>query len=193
MIAKKCMHIVFIPFLFFLLSLFLSFTFNEFISLSLIFFFLFLFFLFFFRDPEREIGKGIISPADGRVMESNKKISIFMNLWDVHVNRAPLDGKIKKMEHFPGKHAPAFMEKENERLVTLLSTEIGIIKIIQIAGIFARRIVPYVKEGDVVKKGDKIGIVRFGSKVEVYLPGKAKIVIKKGDRIKAGQTIGVYK
>jgi len=191
MIAKKCMHIVFIPFLFFLLFLFLSFAFNGFIYLCLLFFLLFLFFLFFFRDPEREIGEGIVSPADGRVMESNEKISIFMNLWDVHVNRSPLDGKIKKMEHFPGKHAPAFMEKENEHLVILLDTEVGMIKIVQIAGIFARRIVPYVKEGDVVKKGDKIGIVRFGSKVEVYLPDKAKIIVKKGDEIKAGQTIGI--
>lgn len=125
-------------------------------------------------------------------MESNKKISIFMNLWDVHVNRAPLNGEIKKMEHFPGKHAPAFMEKENEHLVISLDTKIGMIKIIQIAGIFARRIVPYVKEGDVVKKGDKIGIVRFGSKVEIHLPDKVKIVVKKGDKIKAGQTIGIY-
>lgn len=191
MIAKNCMHIILTPFFLSLLTLFLSFVFNIFIYLSLLFF-LFLFLLiFFFRDPKREIGDGIISPADGKVMEANKKISIFMNLWDVHVNRAPLDGEIKKMEHFPGKHAPAFMEKENERLVTLLSTEIGIIKIVQIAGIFARRIVPYVKEGDVVKKGDKIGIVRFGSKVEVYLPDKAKIIVKKGDEIKAGQTIGI--
>ena len=192
MIAKKCMHIVFIPFLFFLLFLFLSFAFNGFIYLCLLFFLLFLFFLFFFRDPEREIGEGIVSPADGRVMESNEKISIFMNLWDVHVNRSPLDGKIKKMEHFPGKHAPAFKDVEkNEHLVILLDTEVGMIKIVQIAGIFARRIVPYVKEGDVVKKGDKIGIVRFGSKVEVYLPDKAKIIVKKGDEIKAGQTIGI--
>jgi len=146
MIAKNCMHIILTPFFLSLLTLFLSFVFNIFIYLSLLFF-LFLFLLiFFFRDPKREIGDGIISPADGKVMEANKKISIFMNLWDVHVNRAPLDGEIKKMEHFPGKHAPAFMEKENERLVTLLSTEIGIIKIVQIAGIFARRIVPYVKE-----------------------------------------------
>ncbi|KAA0003988.1 MAG: phosphatidylserine decarboxylase [Thermoplasmata archaeon] len=191
MIAKNCMHIILTPFFLSLLTLFLSFVFNIFIYLSLLFF-LFLFLLiFFFRDPKREIGDGIISPADGKVMEANKKISIFMNLWDVHVNRAPLDGEIKKMEHFPGKHAPAFMEKENERLVTLLSTEIGIIKIVQIAGIFARRIVPYVKEGDVVKKGDKIGIVRFGSKVEIYLPDNVNVIIKKGDKVKAGQTIGI--
>lgn len=191
MIAKNCMHIILTPFFLSLLTLFLSFVFNIFIYLSLLFF-LFLFLLiFFFRDPKREIGDGIISPADGKVMEANKKISIFMNLWDVHVNRAPLDGEIKKMEHFPGKHAPAFMEKENEHLVTLLSTEIGIIKIVQIAGIFARRIVPYVKEGDVVKKGDKIGVVRFGSKVEIYLPDNVNVIIKKGDKVKAGQTIGI--
>ena len=156
-------------------------------------FLIFLFVLFFFRDPHREIEEGIVSPADGTIIEKDEKISIFMNLWNVHVNRAPFSGEIEKIEHHAGKHTFAFKEKgENERLITSLKTKIGTVKIIQIAGIFARRIIPYVKEGDFVKKGDKIGIVRFGSKVEVHMPENATINVKKGDKIKAGQTIGMY-
>ena len=192
MIARKCIHIVLTPFLFFLLFLLISYAFDEIIYVSILFFLIFLFFLFFFRDPYRKIEEGIVSPADGRVVENDEKISIFMNVWDVHVNRAPFLGEIEKMEHRAGKHAPAFKEKGgNERLVISLKTEIGIIKIIQIAGICARRIVPYVKEGNFVKKGDKIGIVRFGSKVEVHMPKNVNVVAKKGDKIKAGQTIGI--
>lgn len=187
MIAKKCIHIVFAPLLFSIIFLILKFYIvSSFLTI------LFIFFLFFFRDPYREIGDGIVSPADGIVMESGKKVAIFMNLWDVHVNRAPLSGKIIEMKHTPGKHSPAFMEKgENEHLSIKMETEIGMVKVVQIAGIIARRIVPYIQEGDEIKKGDKIGIVRFGSKVEIYLPDEAKVTIKKGDRIKAGQTIGI--
>ena len=192
MIARKCTRIVLTPFLFFLLFLLISCAFDEFIYVSILFLLIFLFFLFFFRDPYRKIEEGIVSPADGRVMENDEKVSIFMNVWDVHVNRAPFLGEIEKMEYRAGKHVPAFKEKgENERLVISLKTEIGIIKIIQVAGICARRIVPYVKEGNFVKKGDKIGIVRFGSKVEVHMPKNVNIVAKKGDKIKAGQTIGI--
>ncbi len=188
MIAKKCVHIVFTPLLFSIIFLTI-----RFYIISSFFFVLFLLFLFFFRDPYRETGEGIISPADGVVMESGRRIAIFMNLWNVHVNRAPLSGKIMEMKHTPGKHSPAFMEKgENERLSIKMETEIGMVKVVQIAGIIARRIVPYVREGDVLKKGDRIGIVRFGSKVEVYLPENVKIVVREGDKIKAGQTIGVY-
>jgi len=189
MIARKCIHIVFAPLLFSIIFLIF-----KFYLVSSFFIILFMFFLFFFRDPYREIEDGIISPADGVVMESGKKVAIFMNLWNVHVNRAPLSGKIIEMKHTPGKHFPAFMEKgENEHLSIKMETEIGMVKVVQIAGIIARRIVPYIKEGDVLKKGDRIGIVRFGSKVEIYLPDEVKVTIKKGDRIKAGQTIGVYR
>jgi len=187
MIAKKCAGIVIIPF-----AISLVFILLDFIILSFLSFLIFFFFLFFFRDPHREIEDGIISPADGIVMESGRKVAIFMNLWNVHVNRAPASGKIVEMIHTPGKHSPAFREKgENEHLSIKMETEIGMIKVVQIAGIIARRIVPYISKGDEVKKGDKIGIVRFGSKVEVYLPENVKVVVKKGDKIKAGQTIGM--
>jgi phosphatidylserine decarboxylase len=193
MIAKKCVHIVIAPLIVAIIFVFLKFHFLSFLS-----FLIFLFFLFFFRDPNREIGKGITSPADGIVMEGGKKmkISIFMNLWNVHINRAPISGKILEMEHTAGRHSPAFMEKgENERLSIKMETEMGTVVVTQIAGIIARRIVPYIKKGDIVKKGDKIGIVRFGSKVEVHMPGDANvnITVKKGDKVRAGQTIGIYK
>jgi phosphatidylserine decarboxylase len=114
-----------------------------------------------------------------------------MSPWDVHVNRIPYSGKILKIDHFLGKHVSAIKEKnENEHMITSLQTDIGIIKIIQIAGAFARRIVPYIKENDSVRKGDKIGIVRFGSKVEILLPDTVSICVEKGDKIKAGHTIG---
>ncbi|RLF64812.1 MAG: phosphatidylserine decarboxylase family protein [Thermoplasmata archaeon] len=189
MIAKNCSGIVVTPLI---LSIILILF--DFILLSILSFIFFIFFLFFFRDPHREIMEGIVSPADGIVMESGRKVAIFMNLWNVHVNRAPVSGKIMEMKHTPGKHSPAFREKgENERLSIKMDTEIGTVKVVQIAGIIARRIVPYVKEGDKIKKGEKIGIVRFGSKVEVYLPDNVRVVVEQGDKIKAGQTIGMYK
>ncbi len=191
MIARKCVHIVLIP-----LVIAVIFAFFRLYVLSILSFLFFAFFLFFFRDPHRSIGDGIISPADGIVMESGMKIAIFMNLWDVHVNRAPISGKILEMRHTPGKHTPAFMEKgENERLSIKMETDLGVVEVIQIAGIIARRIVPYVNEGDVLRKGDKIGIVRFGSKAEVHFPRIADInvVVKEGEKIKAGQTIATYK
>jgi len=186
MIAKKCIHIVFLPLVLSLILLLL-----EFYSISSFFFIIFLLFLLFFRDPHREIGEGIASPADGIVMENDGKISIFMNLWNVHVNRAPLSGLILEMKHIPGKHSPAFRERgDNEHLSIKIDTEVGVVVVVQIAGIIARRIVPYINEGDEVKKGDKIGIIRFGSKVEVYLPENVKATVRKGDKVKAGQTIG---
>jgi len=156
----------------------------------------------FFRDPDREIGKGIVACADGRIREiSNFKddevgdctrISTFMNLYNVHVNRIPLDGTIKNVVHISGIHLPAFKKEseKNERVITIIDTKIGTIKVIQIAGTLARRIVPYIKKGDKLKKGEKIGIIRFGSRVDVYLPTKKikNIHVKIGDMVKAGET-----
>jgi len=153
----------------------------------------------FFRDPDRQIAEGIVSPADGRVMGIyNEKdndvgdavrVSIFMSLWDVHINRIPIDGKVLKVSRFKGGFAPAFLKKSsnNERVVTLLGTEIGVIKITQIAGAIARRIITYVKEGKNVKKGEKMGIIKFGSRVDIILPReKVKICVKQNQKIKAG-------
>ena len=159
------------------------------------------FFLLFFRDPDRVIGNGIVIPADGQIREINNVtdpdvgkctlISTFMNIYNVHVNRMPFDGIIEDVVHHPGSHLPAFKKESerNERVIITIKTNIGIVKIIQIAGTLARRIVPYIKKGDTLKKGEKIGIIRLGSRVDVYLPFKAikTICVKEGDRVKAGE------
>ena len=158
------------------------------------------FFILFFRDPERKIGKGIVAAADGKIREISiikdneigecTKISTFMNVYNVHVNRMPLDGTIKNIVHLPGAHLPAFKKESerNERVIVTINTEIGIVKVIQIAGTLARRIVPYIKKGDKLKKGEKIGIIRLGSRVDIYIPSnKINIVhVKIGNMIKAG-------
>ncbi|MFW5953332.1 MAG: phosphatidylserine decarboxylase [Candidatus Natronoplasma sp.] len=152
-----------------------------------------LFILFFFRDPERDISDGIPSPADGKIQSidiEKNEIEIFMNIWDVHVNRTPWAGRVEKMKHTKGKHSPAFSEKasSNERQLLVLSTEHGKIKIWQIAGMMARRIVPYVEEGDLIKKGERLGMIRFGSKVKVRFPKKVHFCVEEGQKVKAGRT-----
>ena len=195
-IAKNCSSWILIPFIFGIISIAFIFFHSALVAIPIAFFSLSSFFLFFFRDPDKEIGNGIVSPADGKILsirESNSKIiSIFMNIYDVHVNRAPLDGIIKEMKYIEGRHFPAFTKssEKNERLITIMDTEIGLIKIVQVAGSIARRIVPYIKEGQSVKKGDKIGIIRFGSRVDLYLPKEIKLKIKAGEKLKAGESIG---
>lgn len=150
----------------------------------------------FFRDPEREVGTGIVSPADGYVEEIDEgpyylKISIVMGLRNVHVNRAPMEGRILKTEHQPGKHKIAYGKDHeyNERFVTEIETEIGKIGIVQIAGAFARRIVPYIYEGETLSKGERIGIIRFGSRVDSILPKeKVKLSVAKGSKVKAAES-----
>jgi phosphatidylserine decarboxylase len=113
-----------------------------------------------------------------------------MNVYNVHVNRMPIDGIIKEIVHKKGSHLPAFKKKsiKNEKVIIIIDTKIGLIKIIQIAGTLARRIVPYIRKGDRLKKGEKIGIIRLGSRVDMFLPIKKikNINIKLGDTIKAG-------
>jgi phosphatidylserine decarboxylase len=156
----------------------------------------------FFRDPDRPIGQGIVAVADGKIREIAHlqdddvgdclRISTFMNIQNVHVNRMPLTGTIIKLMHHPGSHVPAFQKESdaNERVVLLLKTDIGTVKIIQIAGAVARRIIPYVHEGQLVVKGEKIGLIRLGSRVDFYLPAqKVKtLLVHMSERIKAGET-----
>lgn len=157
-------------------------------------------FLLFFRDPERTVGEGIVAPADGTIRSittttENKQsytcISTFMNVHNVHVNRMPLDGKIRDIVHHSGSHLPAFKKESerNERVVITLDTSLGMIKLILIAGTVARRIVPYIKKGDAVNKGERIGLIRFGSRVDIYIPTKAikQLSVKKNERILAGE------
>lgn len=160
------------------------------------------FFILFFRDPDRKTGEGIVACADGKIREIKKmkesdigqciRISTFMNLHNVHVNRMPLDGVVEDVVHIPGGYVPAFKKEseKNERVILTIITDIGLVKIIQIAGTIARRIVPYISKGDKVKKGERIGIIRLGSRVDVYLPsGKIKkTVVKNKDSVKAGES-----
>jgi phosphatidylserine decarboxylase len=119
------------------------------------------------------------------------KISTFMNIHNVHVNRMPLEGTVSEIIHFRGSHFPAFKKEseKNERVNIVLTTKIGTVKIILIAGTIARRIVPYVKEGAKVQKGEKIGLIRLGSRVDIYLPLQKiqSITVKIKDKVKAGE------
>ncbi len=191
MIAKKSLHFIISPFLF---ALF--FWVMNLISLTILFFFLGLFCLFFFRDPARKIGSEIVSPADGRIMDISEsdgktRISIFMNLFNVHVNRMPVDGKIVGIERIRGKHSMAFLRKstENSRQKIHLDTNIGEITIVQIAGFFAWRIVPYITKGQNLRKGERIGIIRFGSRVDIILPSrKTEVSVKVHQKVKGGSS-----
>ena len=161
-------------------------------------FFIFLFFLMliFFRDPERKIGKGIVSAADGVVDYVKKNndwllISVFMNVHNVHVNRAPMNCKALKVSRKAGGRWPAFLKRseKNSRATLIFQTEIGEIRIIQISGVFAWRVCPYVRKGSIARKGQRIGIIRFGSRVNVWLPAdKVKCMIEPGQKVLAGET-----
>jgi len=166
--------------------------------------FLGLFVFGFFRNPERQIpGEAglIVSPADGRVVvikdEENqgregKRISIFLAIWNVHVNRAPVAGTITGLEYKPGKFLAAWDENasfQNEQNVFTQATEHGEIKYKQIAGWVARRVVSWKKAGETVGRGERIGLVRFGSRVDLWLPGEAEIVVKVGESVKGGSSV----
>jgi len=163
---------------------------------------LLLFLLNFFRDPERRIPDGpvLVSPADGRVMAVRPAagdagepfVSIFMNPLDVHVNRAPLAGTIVQYQYFRGRFKPAFEESagmENERNMIVIQGDRCQVRLSQIAGILARRIVFRKKVGDVVRTGERIGMIRFGSRVDLWLPREARVVVRAGQKVKAGNTI----
>jgi phosphatidylserine decarboxylase len=160
-----------------------------------------IFFFIFFRDPNRRTGTGIVAVADGKIRDIKEikdkdigdsiNISTFMNIFNVHVNRMPMDGTIKKIIHLPGGHIPAFKKESeyNERMITLVETSIGPVKVIQIAGIIANRIVNYTNIKDHLLKGSRIGMIRFGSRVDLILPIKniKNITVKIGDRVIAGE------
>jgi len=173
---------------------------------SYAFFIATLFTAFFFRDPNREIPfseDAILSPADGKIVEIKdlgevKKIAIFMSLLDVHVNRIPVNGIIKEIDYSPGKFLRADLEeasKENERnkIVLISDTYSQPFILIQIAGIIARRIICWVKEGDRVKAGQRFGLICFGSRVELFMSKECKIAVKLGQKVKAGISILGYK
>jgi phosphatidylserine decarboxylase len=166
-----------------------------------------LFTVYFFRNPERVSPEGddrVSSPADGRIVEvkdvdSNdytkapaKKVSIFMSAFNVHVNRAPLSGKVEEVVYHPGRFFVASLDKaskNNERNAIILKTDKSKIAVVQIAGLVARRIVCYLKEGFEVAKGERFGLIRFGSRVELFLPVGTNVDVKNGDKVYAGETI----
>ncbi len=188
MIERSCIKILFCQFLLCVFS---------FILIKPLFYPIFSFFLFsiyFFRDPKREIGTEIVSPADGRIdYLSGQRIEIFMSPFDCHVNRSPVSGKVVDVKYTKGKIKPAFLKEKNpERNEIFIKDKKGnIFKVTQIAGIFARRIVCFVKQGDDVKKGQKIGMIRFGSRVVLEVPKDYTFVKNIGEKIKAGETIAV--
>jgi phosphatidylserine decarboxylase len=166
-----------------------------------------LFMVFFFRDPERKIPEGeniFVSPADGKVIlikdvyekdylkTDSKEISIFMSLFNVHVNRSPYDGKVSFIKHSSGKFLVAHKDAasiENENVVMVLEGRNGKIVVRQVAGFLARRIVSKVIVGDELRRGERYGMIKFGSRLDVYLPKDVKIKVKVGDKVKAGETI----
>jgi phosphatidylserine decarboxylase len=156
-----------------------------------------IFMVFFHRDPERvPTGEGMISPADGLVVEaSSEKVAIFMNPFNVHVNRSPLEGKVAKVEHSDGGHRPAFFRSasKNERNLIVLDTPEGMVRLTQITGVLVRRIVCYVTPGDFVKRGQRIGMIRFGSRVEFSIPSGYSLRVAEGDEVRAGETVVAVK
>ncbi len=166
-----------------------------------------LFMLYFFRDPDRipPDDKGVfVAPADGKVIlirdvnepkylqADVKEISIFMSPKDVHVNRAPCDGEVKKVVHNKGKFFAAYRDEasvSNENIEMVLETDYGDVLVRQVAGFLARRAVCRKKEGDVLKRGERYGVIKFSSRVDMYIPVGAKIRVKLGQMVKAGETI----
>jgi phosphatidylserine decarboxylase len=162
---------------------------------------------YFFRDPERTGQRGdrlVIAPADGKVVldtivdepafmgGKSRRVSIFMNVFNVHVNRYPVSGTVRYLHYNPGKFLNAAAEKsslENEQMSVGIETPNGRVLVRQIAGLIARRIVTYSKEGEHVDQGQRMGLIRFGSRVDVFLPVNAVVQVKIGDLTVAGTSV----
>jgi phosphatidylserine decarboxylase len=166
--------------------------------------FLGLFVLYFFRDPDRaapSIPDAVVSPADGHVVEvaeealdgcAGRRISIFLSVWDVHVNRSPVAGAIRRVDYRPGRFFAALRSRasaENEQNVIRVATPRGDMVFKQIAGAIARRVICWKAAGDAVALGERIGMIRFGSRMDVWLPLAAEIVVQRGDRVKGGASL----
>ena len=165
-----------------------------------------IFFLWFFRDPERAIPQdpsAVVSPGDGRVTdvstvtvgnERQTRVSIFLSVFDVHVNRSPIAGVVRDVRYQRGRFLdarnPACAEQNEQNIVTVEGDEKVVFK--QIAGLLARRIVFYPKVGDRLERGQRVGLIKFGSRVDVLLDGSARMNVKIGDRVKGGASILAY-
>ena len=164
---------------------------------------------YFFRDPERNGPTDddlILAPADGKVVGIKKeaspegstepgqiRISIFLSLLDVHVNRAPVQGRVGAIRYQPGKFLAAFREEASQvneqNAVRLTNFGGGDVEVVQIAGLLARRIICYVKEGQELAKGQRLGIIMFGSRVDLFLPGGSSVAVTEGQKVKGGLTV----
>jgi phosphatidylserine decarboxylase len=211
--AKEGLGIIFfsliLTVLFFVLSVI---TRNRILSgITIVFLIATLFVVFFFRDPERRIPEGegiILSPADGKIVEisvftkndflgsGGTKVAIFLSAFNVHINRNPINGEVKYVKYTSGSFNAAFKEKassENEQNELGLENESIKLIVKQIAGTVARRIICRIKEGDQVRIGERFGMIKFGSRVEIFLPGKVKVLVKLNQKVRAGENIiGTY-
>ena len=166
---------------------------------------IFFFVLQFFRDPQRIAPLGrdlVLSPADGRIVVVEKtndpyagrealKISVFMNVFNVHSNRSSVNGLVKEIQYFPGKFVNADLDKastENERNAVVIDANGQIVTLVQVAGLIARRILCYIHVADRLKAGERYGFIRFGSRVDVYLPLTAEPLVSVGDKVSATNT-----
>lgn len=176
-------------------------------AVSIIFWIIALFVLQFFRDPPRmapDAAAAVLSPADGRVVAVETvrdpyadrdalKISVFMNVFNVHSNRAPVDGQVMDVQYFPGKFFNAALDKaslENERNAMVLRTPAGhVVTAVQVAGLVAKRILCYARKNDTLARGQRYGFIRFGSRVDVYLPPGARPRVALGDKVSATSSV----
>lgn len=169
-----------------------------------------LFVVYFFRDPERRVPADpdiVVSPADGTVMSVREvadeaagtafmggtatRVTIFLSIFNVHVQRAPLGGRVDAYDYRPGRYLPAWRDEassENEQASLALATAEGPVVVRQIAGLVARRIVTYPREGDNLERGERIGLIRFGSRVDLFLPPEWTVTVGAGDRVRGGET-----
>ena len=170
-----------------------------------IFFLLFVFLLIFFRDPHRECPEDeniIIAPADGKIIKIEEVedpnvgsaflVSIFLNVFNVHINRMPIQGQFSKVEYHSGKFMAAFNHKasnENERTEIIITSKIGDIKLKQVAGLVARRILCYANKKETMKIGDRLGFIRFGSRTDLILPKRVNLEVELGQKVVGNRTI----
>ena len=162
--------------------------------------------LYFFRDPDREIPNSagiVLSPGDGvvkditqirdeRLNRDSIRVGIFLSVFDVHVQRIPLNGKIAFVVHQEGQYHPAYhpsASSENEQIIMGIDTEYGLITVKQISGILARKCINYLTDGDQVQIGQRYGLIKFGSRVEIVLPSTAKLQCTLGDKVRGGLTV----
>lgn len=166
--------------------------------------FLGLFVFYFFRDPERTIPSDpgvVVSPADGHVVEivdelldgrPGQRISIFLSIWDVHVQRAPVAGRIADVVHRPGRFYAALRSRaslKNQQNIIYLHTPRGTLVFKQVAGAIARRVICWKHEGEMVALGERVGMIRFGSRVDLWLPPDAQVAVRRGQKVKGGESV----